>query len=92
VLGNFSLRYSLRFWQAPHPWMFVPATLSMALAMGCAMRSTRSPRPVGFGRFLLTFLATGKVSGSGLCFRIIIGFFYFIRRELGIHSQQNLAI
>jgi len=49
VLGNFLLRYSLRFWQAPHPWMLVPATLSIALAMGCAMRSTRSPRPVGFG-------------------------------------------
>jgi len=27
--------------------MFVPTTLSIALAMGCAMRFTRSPSPVG---------------------------------------------
>ena len=66
MLGNFSLRYSLRFWQAPHPWMFVPATLSITLATGCAMRSTRSPRPLGFG------ISTGFL-GSGWAPTLTIG-------------------
>jgi hypothetical protein len=45
VLGNFLLRYFFLTWHALHPRMFVPATLSIALAMGCAILSTRSPRP-----------------------------------------------
>jgi len=65
-------KYSLRFWQAPHPWMFVPATLSITLAMGCAMRSTRSPSPVIF--FLTTLAGSGKsiVSGSTLGLMTIV--------------------
>jgi len=81
VLGNFSLRYSLRFWQAPHPWMFVPATLSMALAMGCAIRSTRSPSPLGFGCGESVPFQSGESCG------LVIGFGGFISLNIMLSSR-----
>jgi hypothetical protein len=49
VSGNWLFSHSLRFWQPPQCCMSVPSALSRTLAMGWAIRSTRSPKPVGLG-------------------------------------------
>ena len=75
---NSSFNFFFRFLQAPHSCILVPAIRSITLAMGCAICSTRSPKPKDFGLRKEAICPLLNTRGFGLWFLIIINVFNWL--------------